>query len=191
MEVRLVSSDVDQQSFAAKSKVLYRAGHQYCRTEEAPDAPNGIHGLVIINEPNAWLINLETKTGQHFIDPGPTFNCRLQIFAPIGTKDAPDMLTNDLEFGRELEFFQKLGNAQAGPTVQGKETSVYIVEIGTTALGLPTYGTPERPLTISRKYGNHTEIFWYDNYEDVSFDSKLFVIPEGITMEEVKTHSQH
>src|ERR1700730_2128721 len=80
LAVRLESADIPAESFAAKPKVMYRAGTGYCRTEELPDPEHGIHGLMILNEPDAWMVNLLTKTAQHFVDPGPTFHCRMPIF---------------------------------------------------------------------------------------------------------------
>jgi hypothetical protein len=80
VEVFLEGPDVPAGSFATKPKVMYRAGTRYCRIEEALDAENGIHGLAITNEPDAWMVNLVTKSGKHMVDPGPKFNCHLPIF---------------------------------------------------------------------------------------------------------------
>jgi hypothetical protein len=60
---RLQSPDIPEKSFAAQPKVIYRAGTRYGRTEESPDLEHGIYGLMIINEPDTWLIKLFTKTG--------------------------------------------------------------------------------------------------------------------------------
>jgi hypothetical protein len=110
-------------SFAAKAKVMYRAGTRYCRVEEEPDPENGIHGLMIINEPDYWMVNLLAKTARHGIDPGPTFNCRLVIFAN-GTPESLDEESKEimkLEFGRELEFFKSKGAVpEKGPVVETK-----------------------------------------------------------------------
>jgi hypothetical protein len=70
--VRLQSPDVPEASFAAQPKTMYRAGTRYCRIEELPDTEHGIQGLVVINEPDIWLVNLLAKTAQHQLDPGPT-----------------------------------------------------------------------------------------------------------------------
>ena len=80
LAVRLQSPEVPGDSFAAKPKIMYRAGTRYCRTEEVPDPEHGIHGLMIFNEPDVWMVNLLGKTTQHYVDPGPTFNCRMPIF---------------------------------------------------------------------------------------------------------------
>ncbi len=74
MEVILGSPGVQPGSFASKPKVMYRAGNRYCRIEEAPDPDNGLHGLLIVSEPDAWVVNLVTKTARHVKDTGPTFN---------------------------------------------------------------------------------------------------------------------
>jgi hypothetical protein len=52
LSVRLQSREVPEESFAAKPKLMCRAGNAYCRTDELPDPENGIHGLMIINEPD-------------------------------------------------------------------------------------------------------------------------------------------
>lgn len=81
IEVRLEGPDIAAGSFATKPKVMYRSGSRYCRTEEALDSANEIHGLAIINEPDAWMVDLVSKTAKHITDSGPTLNCHLPIFA--------------------------------------------------------------------------------------------------------------
>jgi len=107
LSLRLQGPDIPEESFAAKPKVMYRAGNGYCRTEELPDPEHGIHGLMILNEPDAWMVNLLTNTAQHLADPGPTFNCHLPIFRGEQVKSAADLKNPllELEFGQELRFF--------------------------------------------------------------------------------------
>jgi hypothetical protein len=123
--VRLDAPNVQEGSFPAMPKTMYRAGTRYCRIEESPDNQHGIHSLLIVNEPNEWLINLQTKTGQHFVDPGPTFNCRLPIFISaeeIHSQSDVNKPLMDLEFGRELIFFANQGATPrpGGPTFVGR-----------------------------------------------------------------------
>jgi hypothetical protein len=75
--VRMSGTDIPADSFATKPKVYRRAGSRYCRVDEEPDPDMGIHGRTVINEPDAWLINLADHTARHIVDRGPTFNCRL------------------------------------------------------------------------------------------------------------------
>jgi len=66
---------IPEASFAAKPKTMSRAGNGYCRTEELMDRDQGIHGLMIINEPDVWMVNLLGEDSATLRDPGPTFNC--------------------------------------------------------------------------------------------------------------------
>ena len=38
---------------------------------------------MVINEPDAWLVNLADHSAKHLLDRGPTLNCKLPIFAWI------------------------------------------------------------------------------------------------------------
>ncbi len=178
VEVVLEGPDIPAGSFATKPKVMYRAGSRYCRIEEAPDPDNGIHGLAIISEPDAWMVNLLNKTAKHMVDPGPTFSCRLPIF--------PDTDKN-LEFGLELEYFKSRGaTPQKGPVLQTKSTTRYMVEVADAKLALFTYGPPERPLAVSRVRGDKGEIFWFKGHGDLPFEPALFAKPENVKIDEPK-----
>jgi hypothetical protein len=189
IEVMLQSPEAPAGSFAAKPRVFYRAANRYCRVEEAPDPDRGIHGLMIISEPDWWMVNLFTKTARHGVDGGPTFNCRLVIFANGSPQSLDDESTQimQLEFGRELEFFKGKGAiSKKGPVLQTKETTGYMVTVGTTALALFTYGTPERPVAVSQEHNGKTDIYWYSGYGQLDFDPKLFEKPENVKIEESK-----
>jgi len=180
--VQLQGPEIPAESFAAKPKTMYRAGGRYCRMEEEPDTKNGIHGLAVTNEPDFWMTNLMTKTARHGVDPGPTFNCHLPLFA-----DDPDKEAAGLEFGLEMEWFQSKGaKPQEGPVLQTRKTTLYELEIGGSKLALFTYGTPERPLSVGRVRGEKGEIYWYSGYGQLPFDAKLFAKPEGVKIEEMK-----
>jgi hypothetical protein len=186
--VRLQSPDVPEGSFSAQPKTMYRAGSRYCRIEELPDTEHGIHGLVIINEPDAWLVNLLTKTAQSQLDPGPTFNCRLPTFtsAVRSATDTSNQITA-LEFGRELTYFHGKGaTSRPGPILQGKSTIMYTVEIDDSQLLLFTSGTPEKPVAVARQHGKKREAYWYGVYEELPFDPKLFTKPDDIKVENSK-----
>jgi hypothetical protein len=186
--VQLDGSEVPQNSFAGKPRTMYRAGSTYCRVEEAFDPEHNIQGLLIVNEPNAWMVNLATKTGQHSVDPGPTFLCHLPIFSrPVpNTSDEVDYAKLGLEFGHELEYFNRMGAVRQapGPVLQTQQTIAYFLDMGETRLALFTYGPNEYPLLVAHTVGNKGEMFWYSGYGQVPFDSKLFAKPEGIAITE-------
>jgi len=185
--VRLQSPEVPEASFAAQPKTMYRAGTGYCRIQELPDSEHGVHGLLVISEPDAWLINLLTKTAQHQVDLGPTFNCRLPVFADdMKASDAGNQLMG-LEFGRELAYFRERGaTPRDGPTLQGKTTKSYTLTIRDSQLLLFTNGTLERPVAVARQRGSKREVYWYTTYEELPFEPKLFAKPDGVKVEDAK-----
>jgi len=188
--VRLEAPDVPPDGFAAKPKTMYRAGVGYCRIEELPDEKNDIHGLMIINEPDTWMVNLFTKTAQHMLDPGPTFNCRMPIFV-FGeeVKSGQDLKKPmmSLEFGRELAYFEaREARASEGPVLQGKSTTAYATKVGDSQLFLFTVDAPEHPWAIMRQRGDAREMYWYTTYEQLPFDSKLFDKPTDVKIGEAK-----
>lgn len=188
IEVHLEGPEVMAGSFSAKPKVIYRAGTGYCRVEEVEDTENKIHGLLIVNEPDAWMVNLYDKSARHIVDPGPTFNCKLPIFANVDPKDEAAMLYPDLQFGSELKFFKNMGSTgQPGPDEHGKKTTQYTIEIGGTRFVMFTIRTPnERPLAVGRAVGDKGEVFIYTAYEQIPFDAKLFARPDGTKISEAK-----
>lgn len=175
-------------TFAAKPRLLLRAGTAYCRMEEQPDPDAGIHGLLIIHEPDVWMVNRFTQSAKHMVDPGPTFNCRLPVFTMESASAAElKSVVAELEFGRELAFFKSRGaEAKPGPVLREKQTQVYTMELGDTHLFLFTVGKPERPWAIARRRGGSNELYWYGDYEEVPFEPELFRKPEGVKIVEVK-----
>ncbi len=144
---------------------------------------------MIVNEPDYWMVNLLTKTARHGLDPGPSFNCHLPIFAeaPTPSPDDESSQVMQLEFGLEFEFFKGKGaTPQKGPVLQTKETMVCRVQVGSSSLALFTYGTPERPLAVGRQRGDKNNLFWYSGYGQLEFDPKLFAKPENVKIEESK-----
>jgi hypothetical protein len=189
MEVILQSADAPEGSFAAQPKVLYRSGTQFCRIEEALDSAHGIHGVVIINEPDFWIVNLVDQSAKHAVDPGPSLNCRMPIFPVVASTLADDQAKKlrGLEFGDEIEFFKQNGAiGEPGPVLQTKQTTVYKILLGDVSLGLFTYGSPEKPLGVAWSRGTDHAIIWYSGYGKEPFDPKLFAKPEHVKNQDTK-----
>jgi hypothetical protein len=179
--------DIAKDSFAAQPKTIYRAGTRYCRVEEVPDNAHGIHGLVIINEPDIWFVNLFTKTAQHLVNSGPA-QCQLPLFADEDGKPPSNanMQTSQLEIGHEVSYFKDSGvQPVAGPTLFGKPTQAYTIEKKGSRLQLFTTGTPERPVAVLRERGTKQEFCFYANFDEVPFDDKFFARPTDVKIEDV------
>jgi len=180
--VHLEKPNVSSSDFAAQPKTIYRAGSRYCRVEEAPDPAHNIQGLLIVNEPDAWLIDLVKKIGRHQIDPGPTFNCRLPIFKGDATEEL-----EKLEFGQELPYFKEKGIVPvSGPALFGKPTKVYEIDGSDYQLLLFVDAESGLPRAIKKGKGTDWQIYLYSFYQDIPFDLGLFVKPKNVTIEEAK-----
>src|SRR6266478_5537232 len=156
ISTRLVEPRPALNSFAAQARVIWRAGTKYGRVAEPLDIQNHVHGLMIINEPDAWLINLYNKSGKHMVDPGPSLNVHIPIFAggSVSTK------LTDLEFGRELEFFSKKGAPPSeGEAINGKATERYDVTIENSKLVLWMGVKSKKPIRVSLVDGGETRTF--------------------------------
>jgi hypothetical protein len=183
--VQMSGTDIPAGSFAAKPKVYWRASNQYCRVDEEPDPENGIHGTLILNEPDVWMVNLADNTAKHLVDQGPTFNCKLPIFA-----FDPEMAKSkigELEFGRELEFFRANGAKPVdGPKLEFK-ANYFELTIADSVLKLVERADIHAPIVIGLMRGNKVLQVRYSLWDDQEpFKADLFAKPDGVRIEEVK-----
>jgi len=174
--------DVPADSFAAKPITHYRVGSKYGRTEEGDDSLNRIHQVIIVNEPNVWMINYyESKVAHHLVDHGPTFNFEDNIASP------EDQDLQSFEFGRELEFFKKHGGVKTGIIeIDGKKYDRYELTVGLYVVLLYSYMNEERPFQIEIKKSGKLELaIRYDSFENnLEFQPDLFKPPEGYEIQE-------
>lgn len=146
-----VTPGLDPTTFAAQPKVYYRIGSDRMRVEEAVDAANGIHGILVVSEPNIWMANLYDGTGRHIVDPGPTFFARAPVF---GIQGLSGKLIG-LEFGCEADFIAANAPTPVRSEQIGNDTfDVYRVTDGSDAVEIlerPGSGIP----TFARYYQNN------------------------------------
>ncbi|MFA7336781.1 MAG: hypothetical protein WC028_08325 [Candidatus Obscuribacterales bacterium] len=178
-EVRYVADDIEPSSFGAQPRTCYRAGDSYGRVEEAPDQPLGLHGLIIIAAPDVWIINLFDSSGKHIVYKTSPIHARMPILAS-GQK-----AFNDLEFGKELQFFTaKNISAAEGPEIDGAKTRSYKYSESSidTELLINSDSEPLR-LTISTPQGKRTLV--YSSYKTLPFDPNKFKQPSDISFSEI------
>lgn len=174
---------VDSSSFAAKPKTLYRLGIKYGRLEEELDAQNGIHGLMVINEPDVWMINLASKTGRHIVDSGPTFEFHSPVIA--SNKDPKEIIA--LEHGCEFAYMK----------AKGKQVTSGVVRDGTNVDEYELVAGPMK-VVVGFKHGTQRPVFaelfkgpelshrlTYLEYDtDLPPNTELFTKPTGATIQE-------
>jgi len=182
--IRMSGTDIAEDSFFAKPKTFWRASNRYCRTDEEPDPKNGIHGRLVINEPDGWLINLADNTAKHMPDPGPTFDCRLPIFAfnmaMVKSK------IGALEVGRELDFFHENGATVVEGPKLSFEAKYYRLHVGDSVLTLVERVDIHVPIMVGLIQDEKVYTARYALWEEIPFDPKLFVLPPGLKLIEVK-----
>jgi hypothetical protein len=182
--VQMSGTDFSAESFAAKPKIFWRATSQYCRIDEEPDPANGIHGRMVVNEPDAWLINLADQTAKHVLDTGPTFNCKLPIFAY--DPETVSSKIGELEIGHELELFQTNGAKLIdGPKLEF-EAKYYELKIADSVLRLVERVDIHAPILIGLVRGNKVYEAHYLLWGEVPFKADLFEKPTGVKIEEAK-----
>ena len=184
--VQMSGTDFPDGAFAGKPKTIWRATNSYCRVDEEPDPQQGLHLRTIMNEPNSWLVNLADNRAKHMVDPGPTFNCRLPIFAL--SMEILKSKVGGLEYGHELEFFQKRGAKQVdGPKLDSFKANYYELALDGMVLKLVERVDIHVPILIALLQGQKVTQVRYLLWEDkVPFKADLFAKPVGVNIEEVK-----
>jgi hypothetical protein len=177
-----VSPGIDPASFAAQPKNYYRTGSDKVRIEEAVDAANAIHGVIVVAEPNIWMANLFDGTGKHIVDPGPTFLAKAPVF---GTRLQGKLI--GLEFGCEADFIS--ANAPKPVRVEqvgGVGFDVYRVEEGPDAVEiLERSGTNVPAFARYFHLGNLAAVLRYDLYvTNLPQDPSLFLPPPNVRFTE-------
>ena len=100
-----------------------------------PDARARIEKVTIISEPDAYSVDLIDHTGTHAIDQGGENDLHLPMVMPFDPMHKLGMLDR-LEFGQELDFFQKAGAAKtAGPIINAKPTNQILAKPQWSACG--------------------------------------------------------
>jgi len=176
VEYRLVSRQITADSFDAQPKRVWRIGTEFLRFEDAPNPQTKIHGLIIVAEPNIWIIDLNTNQGQHTADPGPTFKIHFPLFA----SETSEKLRG-LEFGRELEFFRDNDARElASQDVDGIKCRVYRFETDDreVLLFVKTDETPVQVVVKSPEYEYAMRFLRYDANRKP--DKSLFQVPPGV-----------
>jgi len=176
VEYRLTGKKIAEGSFDAQVKKVWRIGDKYLRFEDAPNPQTKIHGLIIVAEPDIWIVDRNTNQAQHAVDPGPNYKIHFPLFASETIEKLREM-----EFGRELEYFRD-NNAKELPAqdVDGFRCRLFRLEIDDRLVTL-FVKTNDTPLQIEVKSPDYDYSMRFLRYEpDRKPDKALFQLPPGV-----------
>jgi len=176
VEYRLVSKKITADSFDAQIKKVWRIGKDYLRFEDAPNPQTKIHGLIIVAEPDIWIVDRNSNQAQHTVDPGPELKIHFPLFA---SETSPKL--RELEFGKELEYF-RVNNAKELPAqdVDGFKCKVFRLEMDDREV-LLFLKTDDTPLQIAVKSPEYEYAMRFLRYEpNRKADKLLFQLPPGV-----------
>jgi hypothetical protein len=159
-----------------ETRKVWRIGTKFLRFEDVPNPETGVHGLIIVAEPDIWFIDRKTRQGQHSVDPGPEYAIHFPIFA----RESSQKL-RDLEFGNEVAFFRENGAREMAPqTVDGVLYEALALEIDDRQLTLLMRGDG-KPFEIRVNVGTTGYAVRITRYDtSVEPNPSLFKPPPGI-----------
>jgi hypothetical protein len=164
-------------TFKSLPRTLYRLADRYGRLEEPRNPDDNLHVLVVISEPDIWMVNLIDNTGQHIVDPGP----ELEFHAPL-LEGVDSKVWLQLEYGCEEPFMKAVG-ARIEKTASGATRYTHTAE-GTTVSLTVANGKPQRIEVASPKLQYTLRYTVFETVADPPAD--LFKRPEKVTYEEAK-----
>lgn len=175
--VAYVAPDFPEGS-SVRPKIIYVSGNHYARIEEAKNSTRTEASVIIVDQPNIWIVDLEHERGRHSVNHGPVW----EVHEPICGANGPAELA-DCEFGQEASFFrtnltdpvpvQKL----SGRICQGRKRVM-----GDYRLILYTDSLTQFPVEL-HALRKETVMFklHYISYEvNIPFDLSLFRLPKHI-----------
>jgi hypothetical protein len=179
VEYRLAGKQIEADSFDAQIKKVWRIGTNYLRFEDAPNPVTKIHGLIIVAEPDIWIIDRNTSQAQHTVDPGPNY----KIHFPLLASESSEKL-RQLEFGSELQFFRDNSATELpAQEVDGIKTKPLRLEVDGEEVTLYVK-TDETPLQVTVKSPNYEYTMRFIRYEpDRRPDKSLFQLPPGVQLQ--------
>ncbi len=175
-EYRVVSADLPASSPEAQPRKIWRLEKEFLRFEDVPNPETKVHGLIIVDEPDIWIIDRNKGQGQHAIDPGPQYVVHFPIFPR-----EPSEKLKQLEFGSEFRFFQDNGAKEiASQSVDGIKCRLYRLELDDRELTL--FLKPDNvPLQIEVQSAGVKYAVRFLRYDpDQKPDMSLFKVPPGI-----------
>ncbi len=167
----------------AKPKTIYVSGNRYARTEEAGNNAGVEASVIIVDQPNVWVVDLKHQTGQHSVNHGPV----QEVHEPICGANGPVEVA-DCEFGREAKFFDSaLTDSVPAQQLSGRRCKGRKRVVGDYRLILYTDSVTNFPVELHalRKDAVMFKVHYISYEPDIAFDPSLFRVPKNIVCVEI------
>jgi hypothetical protein len=179
---RYIAADLAGNAAGAQSKTLYIASTRYARIEQETGLSRNEANLIIVNEPNIWIVDRLTLQGTHSVNAGPDLTVHNPILGPDGPEDL-----FAFEFGHELEFLNRVGAPSiARKTVSGRHCDTREFEAKGYLVSVDIDAKKNTPIELRvHKEGKLKFTIQYSNYDTgLPFDSTLFNPPKHTVLSE-------
>jgi hypothetical protein len=180
---RNISPGLQASDRRAQPRELWRQGAFFLRSLETVDPTTGARPLVIVSEPDVWMIDLASRTGQHRTDPGPELEVRAPVLPPAGTP--PVMLA--LEFGCEAEWVAAYAPREERVVPWGgARAALHSLVQGEHAVAILMDQRRNTPLMVSYlRGGRPVQVIRYDDYRnDLGDRPQMFELPPNLKITE-------
>ncbi len=182
LEFILASPNLSANSIGAKPKTIYLAGKTYARIEQPADVTSERQNLIIVHEPDVWIVDIAGLKGRHAVSPGPDFEVHNPILGPDGPPEF-----SELEYGHEPEFFRR----PEAKTLQSKRIGTAKCEVKELKanhyrITLYTDSVKKCPVLLQVFHGEEVIVqIVYLSYETgLAFNPSLFQPPKAISFVE-------
>lgn len=182
MIVRNISPGLAAAAPAAQPRTIWRKTSMQLRTEEIPDPSRGVHNIVVISEPDIWMVNMAARAGQHSVDPGPDYEVRAPIL-PVGPGMPPELM--QLEYGCEGQFVAAWMPATPRAVPWGIETAnLHTATFGEHEVSILMHARRKVPLMVVYAKGGQAQFaIRYDEFRaDLPDRPDLFLPPKNVTI---------
>lgn len=188
---RLIPANSSPAPAEIAPKTIYVAGDRYARIEEPVDAKT--RNLIIVNQPDIWVIDGEQRRGNHMVNPGPDFTVHNPILGPNGPQEM-----FGFEYGREMRFFAEAATKNrigiksvafrdlGSKNIEGTICDVHEIRSGDYRVLLNIIHASQIPHSIKIFLASQPliQLEYIDYKSDIPFDQSLFKPPDGIAIAE-------
>jgi len=182
MEFSYSAADLGGGAVGALPKTMYLAGQGFARIEQPADTSSGSKNLIVVHDPDIWVIDGRRKNGTHSINPD--VGIRNPILGPSGPQDL-----FEFEYGQEAEFFDRVPTRNLPSEKVG---TVYCrareLTYGDFVVRLHTDEVTQLPVQVQVLEGKKLlfTIRYLTYQKGLPFDPSLFEPPKDVVITESK-----